>query len=53
MSSDRFLLGIDVGSTTAKIALVDSQNELVYSEYRRHCAEQANCVRDLLSLVAN
>jgi predicted CoA-substrate-specific enzyme activase len=49
---ERMLLGIDVGSTTAKIALVDSDKRLRLSEYRRHFAEQANCVRELLELVA-
>ena len=48
----RFLLGIDVGSTTAKIALVDGQKRLRFAEYRRHFAEQGSCVRDLLTLVA-
>jgi predicted CoA-substrate-specific enzyme activase len=48
----RYLLGIDVGSTTAKVALVDPQKRLRFAEYRRHFAEQGNCVRDLLTLVA-
>jgi len=41
----RFLLGIDVGSTTAKVALVDPDKRLAFAEYRRHFAEQGNCVR--------
>lgn len=49
---ERLLLGIDVGSTTAKIALVDADERLHFTEYRRHFAEQANCVRELLELVA-
>lgn len=28
--------GIDVGSTTAKIAILDSKNELIFSKYTRH-----------------
>ena len=48
----RFLLGIDVGSTTAKVALVDAQKQLQFAEYRRHFAEQGKCVQDLLELVA-
>ena len=48
----RYLLGIDVGSTTAKVALVDPDKRLKFAEYRRHFAEQGNCVRDLLALVA-
>src|SRR5210317_1116957 len=45
-----YLLGIDVGSTTAKIAVVDADKKLVFSEYRRHKAEQSACVRQLLLL---
>ncbi len=48
---ERYLLGIDVGSTTAKVALVDTDQQLCFAEYRRHFAEQANCVRDLLELI--
>ena len=48
----RYLLGIDVGSTTAKVAVVDGQKRLCFADYRRHFAEQGNCVRDLLALVA-
>ncbi|MDR1225528.1 MAG: acyl-CoA dehydratase activase [Prevotellaceae bacterium] len=29
-------LGLDVGSTTAKIAVLDADGQLVYNEYRRH-----------------
>jgi len=46
------LLGIDVGSTTAKIAVADGDKRLCFNEYRRHHAEQAACVRELLELVA-
>ncbi len=51
MPQARLLLGIDVGSTTAKVAVVGKDCELLFAEYRRHYAEQANCVRDLLALV--
>ena len=51
MPQARLLLGIDVGSTTAKVAVVGENHELLFAEYRRHYAEQANCVRDLLALV--
>lgn len=29
-------LGIDVGSTTAKVALIDDNNEMIFSKYQRH-----------------
>ena len=31
-------VGFDVGSTTVKIAVMDEENQLVYSEYQRHFA---------------
>ncbi len=31
-----YTIGLDVGSTTAKIAVFDSDNNLVYSRYERH-----------------
>lgn len=46
-------LGIDVGSTTAKVVVLDAQNQKVlFSRYRRHHAEQAKTVRQLLMEVA-
>lgn len=43
------LTGIDVGSTTTKIAAVNSENgEIIYSEYRRHGAAQAMSIHDAL-----
>lgn len=29
-------LGIDVGSTTAKVALIDDNNKMIFSKYQRH-----------------
>ena len=45
------LVGLDVGSTTAKIAVLDADRKLVFSEYRRHLGEQAHCVEALLTEV--
>ena len=40
------LAGIDIGSTTTKVAVaVPGNGELVYSDYRRHNAKQAQSVR--------
>lgn len=45
-----YLLGIDVGSTTTKLAVLDPQDySVVFSRYKRHFAEQKACVRDLLA----
>lgn len=31
-------LGIDIGSTTVKIAVLDSNNDVLFSDYERHFA---------------
>jgi len=42
-------LGIDIGSTTAKIAVLDDKLELVFSRYRRHNAKPAETLSELLA----
>ena len=32
-------LGIDIGSTTVKIAILNEKNEIVFSDYKRHFAD--------------
>ncbi len=45
MNLKKFLVGIDVGSTTTKIAVVDAKTgELRYTDYRRHHADQLQSV---------
>ena len=34
-----YRMGLDVGSTTAKVAVVDEHDALVYSRYERHNAK--------------
>ena len=42
--------GIDVGSTTLKIAIIDPEtHKLLHAVYRRHGAKQAACARELLA----
>jgi len=44
------LVGIDVGSTTVKIAVLDPEDlQILHSRYERHNAEQAESVRRLLA----
>jgi predicted CoA-substrate-specific enzyme activase len=43
-------LGIDIGSTTVKIAILGENNELLYSEYERH---YANIQETLAKLMVN
>ena len=46
-----FLVGIDVGSTTTKIAAIDPDSyEIKYSDYKRHHAAQRKSVYDAFNL---
>jgi predicted CoA-substrate-specific enzyme activase len=50
----QILLGLDVGSTTVKIAAVDARSrQLLHADYRRHHAEQRRCLKELLAEVAH
>ena len=42
-------LGIDIGSTTIKCAILDEQNNILFSDYRRHMSNIQNCLYELLS----
>ena len=48
MKSINFRLGIDIGSTTVKIAILDKDNNLLFSDYERHFA---NIQETLTSLI--
>ena len=52
-----YYLGIDIGSTTLKIALLDENGRLVYSDYRRHNANimqtAAEMATDLYNQLGN
>ncbi|NOZ71395.1 MAG: CoA activase [Chloroflexi bacterium] len=39
MKTELFRMGIDVGSTTAKVVILSQCAEVIFSEYRRHNAE--------------
>ncbi len=45
---EKFRLGIDIGSTTVKVVVVNDNNEMVFKRYKRHFSEIKNT---LLSLV--
>ena len=44
-----FQAGIDIGSTTVKLVLLDQDGRRVYEDYRRHCAHTRETLADLLS----
>ena len=43
-----YSLGIDIGSTTVKVALLDSGKNLLFSDYRRHFADIQGTLADLI-----
>ena len=44
-----YAAGIDIGSTTVKLCILDENGRLVYGEYRRHHAHTQETLADLLS----
>lgn len=44
----KYNAGIDIGSTTVKLVLLDNENNLIYGEYKRHNANTKEAVRALL-----
>ena len=45
---NKYKLGIDIGSTTVKIALLDNNNNIVFSDYERHFANIQETLQLLL-----
>ena len=43
-----YRLGIDIGSTTVKIAVLDDENKFLFSDYERHFANIQETLSDLL-----
>ncbi|MBR6349081.1 MAG: 2-hydroxyacyl-CoA dehydratase [Lachnospiraceae bacterium] len=46
---DKYRLGVDIGSTTVKVAILDDNNEIKYSDYRRHFANIQETLADLIN----
>ena len=44
----KYRAGIDIGSTTVKLVLLDETGEILYGEYRRHCAHTQETLAELL-----
>ncbi len=45
----QYSLGIDIGSTTVKIAILDDNNKILFSDYERHYANIQETLAGLLS----
>ncbi len=46
-------LGLDIGSTTIKCAVLDDNNKLIYSTYQRHYSQITEKIGEILSTVKN
>ncbi len=46
----QYKLGIDIGSTTVKIAIIDEENKILFSDYKRHFANIQETLKELLIL---
>ena len=49
MNNMTYTLGIDIGSTTVKIAILDATHTLLFSDYERHYADIRKTLASLLS----
>jgi activator of 2-hydroxyglutaryl-CoA dehydratase len=45
---DKIALGIDIGSTTAKVALIDHKGQVLFKAYTRHNTEVLPTLKDIL-----
>ncbi len=48
MDNQSYTLGIDIGSTTVKIAILNDAHTIVFSDYKRHFANIRETLSDLL-----
>ena len=48
--SVNYRLGVDIGSTTVKVVIIDDENRVLFSDYRRHFA---NIQATLASLIGD
>lgn len=48
MKKEFYTLGIDIGSTTVKVAILDSERTLLFSDYQRHYANIRETLSNLL-----
>ena len=46
-------IGLDVGSTTVKVAVLDENLDLIFNKYQRHYSDIRKTIYDVLSEVLN
>lgn len=48
--TENYKIGLDIGSTTIKIAVLDSRNRILYKEYKRHLSDLKNTILSVVTL---
>ena len=48
MANDIYTMGIDIGSTTVKVAILDAREKLIFNEYQRHFADIKETMADVI-----
>ncbi|MDO5759755.1 MAG: acyl-CoA dehydratase activase [Bacteroidota bacterium] len=51
MDKQIYNMGLDVGSTTAKVVLADDKDQILYSSYQRHNADIKGSIKNILSSI--
>ena len=46
--SDLLRMGIDVGSTTVKVVIIDEKDNMLFNRYERHYSEVLDTVKKLV-----
>ena len=52
MNSETLYLGIDVGSTTVKVVIIDNKGEILFSTYQRHMSDVRRKIISILNEVS-
>ena len=48
-NNELYTLGIDIGSTTVKVAILDEGHNILFSDYKRHFADIRKTLKELIS----
>jgi len=53
MINSKYAIGIDIGSVTAKVAVVDNDYKLIYKSYNKHCSDPVSLVKKMFMDIKN
>ena len=43
-----YRIGLDIGSTTIKLVVIDDKNKIIYQEYKRHFSDIKSTIIELI-----